>query len=272
MPELPEVEVVRRGLSGALHNQHLRLMIVRDRRLRWPVQADIEQILAGQQLHAVERRAKYLLLRFDQGTLISHLGMSGTWRMLYSAEPVRAHDHVDLIFDELVLRYNDPRRFGSLHWWPDNTPLTSHPLLSRLGIEPLDDEFDGRHLYQCSRGRQVPVKQFLLAGHAVVGVGNIYCSEALFRAGIRPSVAAGRIALRRYERLAHEIRATLAESIERGGSSLRDFVGSHGELGEFQTMTRVYGRAGEPCPNCSRPIRMLRQQQRATFFCPNCQR
>ncbi len=273
MPELPEVEVVRAGLQARLAGRTLRSVIVRERRLRWPIDPGFERQIAGAHVNGVERRGKYLLLTFDTGTLISHLGMSGSWRFVDVAEPLRLHDHVDLVFDQGLVRYHDPRRFGSLHWHArDAGPVGAHPLLVRLGVEPLSDDFSGARLHDEARGRSLCVKQFLLAGHAVVGVGNIYASESLFRAGIRPTIAAGRVSRARYERLAAEIRATLSMAIERGGSTLRDFVGSDGQQGYFQSQAMVYARAGEPCVKCSTPIKMIRQQQRATFYCPQCQR
>jgi formamidopyrimidine-DNA glycosylase len=273
MPELPEVEVVRRGLQTQLAGRSLRSIVVRERRLRWPIEPALEQHLAGQVIRSVGRRGKYLLLTVETGTLISHLGMSGSWRLVDPREPARAHDHVDLVFDHGVVRYHDPRRFGSLHWHAlEAGPLASHVLLASLGIEPLSADFDGALLYAQSRRRALSIKQFLLAGHAVVGVGNIYASESLFRAGIRPTIAAGRVSRKRYDRLAAEIRATLSVAIERGGSSLRDFVGSDGQQGYFQSQALVYARAGQPCMQCATPIRLIRQQQRASFYCPVCQR
>ncbi len=272
MPELPEVEVVRQGLQTQLVGRLLRSVIVRERRLRWPIEPDLEQHLAGQRIRSVDRRGKYLLLNFDSGTLISHLGMSGSWRSVAESEPLRLHDHIDLVFDQRIFRYHDPRRFGSLHWHARHAgPLAAHVLLAKLGVEPLSDEFDGALLHQASRGRALCIKQFLLAGQAVVGVGNIYASESLFRAGIRPTTAAGSISRKRYERLATEIRATLVAAIETGGSTLRDFVGSDGQQGYFQSQALVYARTGQPCAQCATPIRMIRQQQRATFYCPICQ-
>ena len=273
MPELPEVEVVRAGLQARLAGKTLRSANVRERRLRWPIDPGLERHIAGARINSVDRRGKYLLLKFDTGTLISHLGMSGSWRFVDVVEPLRLHDHVDLVFDQGLLRYHDPRRFGSLHWHAsDAGPLSEHPLLVRLGVEPLSIDFSGARLHEQARGRSQCVKQFLLAGHAVVGVGNIYASESLYRAGIRPTIAAGRVSRARYDRLAAEIRETLRVAIARGGSTLRDFVGSDGQQGYFQSQAMVYARKGEPCLKCSTPIRMIRQLQRATFYCPQCQR
>ena len=272
MPELPEVEVVRRGLAPRIQGATVREVRVRESRLRWPVPADLADRLAGRTLKAIDRRGKYLLLDFDSGVLIVHLGMSGTLRWFDHPPALIAHDHVDLVTDRGLLRYNDPRRFGAMLWHsPTVGPIGAHPLLASLGIEPFDGRFDGGWLYRASRGRRVAVKQWLLAGQCVVGVGNIYASESLFRAGIRPTVAAARLTRSRCEGLARSIRETLAEAIERGGSSLRDFVASDGSGGYFQLDCHVYGRAGAPCRVCSTPIRLIRQQQRATYFCPICQ-
>ena len=272
MPELPEVEVVRRGLEPRVQGATVRQVQVRESRLRWPVPADLAARLEGLTLKTLQRRGKYLLLDFGSGVLIVHLGMSGTLRWFECAPPLIAHDHIDLVTDRGLLRYNDPRRFGAMLWHdPGDGPVHLHPLLASLGIEPFDARFDGEWLFHASRGRRVAVKQWLLAGQCVVGVGNIYASESLFRAGIRPTVAATRLTRARCERLALAIRETLAEAIERGGSSLRDFVASDGSGGYFQLDCRVYGRAGAPCRSCGSPIRLLRQQQRATYFCAVCQ-
>ncbi len=272
MPELPEVEVVRRGLHASILNRRIRRIEVREPRLRWPVPPELDERLRGRCPSAVERRGKYLLLRFPDGALIVHLGMSGSLRFLPEAQPPGRHDHVDLVFEHGVLRYHDPRRFGAMLWragpWDD---VLAHPLLAGLGVEPFDSSFDGDLVYRATRGRRVSIKQLLLAGSIVVGVGNIYASESLFRARIRPSTPAQRIGLERCRRLAEAIRATLADAIGRGGSSLRDFVGSDGASGYFQLDCLVYGRAGEPCRVCASPIRVRRDQQRATYWCAHCQ-
>lgn len=281
LPELPEVEVVRRGLEATIVGRRLQRVIVRAPRLRFPLASDLDLSMAGTRLVGVSRRSKYLLLDFASqsaaddrgGTLLVHLGMSGTLRFEPAAPPPGRHDHVDLVFEHGTLRFRDPRRFGAVLWHPAHDgPIAEHPLFARLGVEPLSAAFDGDALYAATRGRKVSIKQFLLAGTGVVGVGNIYASESLFRSGIRPSVAAGRISRERCQRLAEAIRATLSESIAHGGTTLRDFFGSDGQGGYFQNECLVYGREGEPCRNCAAPIRMIRQQQRATFYCPNCQR
>jgi len=273
MPELPEVEVVRRGLVEQLLHRRIVRADVREPRLRWPVDPRLDERLRGARLRAVERRGKYLLLRLETGALIVHLGMSGSLRFLAQAGPPARHDHVDLVFEHGVLRYHDPRRFGAMLWHaPEAGELERHPLLAGLGVEPLDAQFDAALLHRATRGRRVSIKQLLLSGTAVVGVGNIYASESLFRAGILPTTRAGRLSRARCEALAHAIRETLGDAIARGGSTLRDFVGSDGAAGYFQLECFVYGRAGLPCRVCGTPVRMRRDQQRATYWCPGCQR
>ncbi|MFT3801933.1 MAG: bifunctional DNA-formamidopyrimidine glycosylase/DNA-(apurinic or apyrimidinic site) lyase [Burkholderiaceae bacterium] len=272
MPELPEVEIVRRGLQRSLQGGTLRRVDVREPRLRWPVAGDLAIGPQDRPLVEVGRRGKYLLLDFSSGWLLVHLGMSGSLRFLPEPGAVGRHDHIDLVFDRGTLRYNDPRRFGAMVWHEAASgPVLAHPLLAGLGVEPLSPGFDGDLLYEASRGRTVPVKQFLLAGAIVVGVGNIYASESLFRAGIRPTVAAGRISRPRYRALAEAIRQTLTIAIERGGSTLRNYVSTDGEPGYAQVDALVYARDGQPCRRCGTPIRVIRQQGRATYFCPRCQ-
>jgi formamidopyrimidine-DNA glycosylase len=272
MPELPEVEVVRRGLQQTVVGRELRAVEVREPRLRWPVTPSLPALLARRRLSGVDRRGKYLLLDFNGGWLIVHLGMSGSLTFHRAAPPPRRHDHVELRFDHGVLRYHDPRRFGAVLWHDAQAgDVRNHRLLAGLGIEPFDDAFDGAYLFRGTRGRNVAIKQLLLAGTLVVGVGNIYASESLFRAGIRPVSAAARISRRRYDLLALAIRETLAQAIERGGSSLRNFVSSSGEQGHAQLDAQVYGRAGQPCRNCGEPLRSAYIQQRSTFWCRRCQ-
>ena len=280
MPELPEVEIVCRGLDESFVGHRVTGVVRRFDRLRWPVPEALgPSILAGPAesagiLRSVARRSKYLLLGFDSGTVIIHLGMSGTLRRLAPGTPPKRHDHLDFVFEDRILRYNDPRRFGAVLWSGESAQATatSHALLRDLGVEPFGDAFSGRLLHTATRGRTASIKQVLLSGAVVVGVGNIYACESLFRAGIRPTTPAGRIGLPRYERLAAAIRETLTEAIAAGGSTLRDFVASTGHAGCFQLRCFVYGRAGEPCRVCGTPIRLIRQQQRASFFCPTCQR
>jgi formamidopyrimidine-DNA glycosylase len=272
MPELPEVEVVRKGLAATAVGRRLSAVVLRTPALRWPIPTDVSDHIAGRVLLGVQRRSKYLLLNFEPGTLIVHLGMSGTiaWRALDA--PLRPHDHVDLVFDAGLLRLNDPRRFGAVLWHPVSAgPPESHPLMASLGLEPFAAPFDGEHLFSRTRGRRQSIKALLLSGSVVVGVGNIYASESLFRAGIRPTTAAGRIGRPRYDRLAQAIRATLSDAIAAGGSTLRDFVSSEGQSGYFQLSCHVYDRAGLPCRVCGSTVRILRQQQRATYWCATCQ-
>ena len=309
MPELPEVEVTRRGLLPHVVGRRIVDVTVRHRGLRWPVEPALEARLAGRVIRRIERRGKYLLLEClpapgaaqapgeaaDEATpgwLLVHLGMTGTLRVYPDPPAAGAHDHLDIVLGpasgqggdrsnaeagagggtDVVLRFRDPRRFGAIVWTPlAESALSEHPLLRRLGIEPFDPRFDGAWMHKLTRGRSVAIKQALLAGEIVVGVGNIYCSESLFRAGIRPTTPAGRISLPRYEKLATAVRETLAEAIARGGSTLRDFVGSDGSSGYFQLDCLVYDRAGEPCRVCGTPIRQIVQGQRSTFYCPHCQ-
>lgn len=273
MPELPEVETVRRGLEAAILGRRVRGVVTRAPALRWPIPRDLDRILPGREVVSLDRRGKYLLLGFEPGTLILHLGMSGNLVFRADPPPAGRHDHVDLVFDHGLARLNDPRRFGAVLWHERGAgPVEAHPLLAGLGVEPFAEGFDGAHLHRVSRGRRVSVKQFLLAGEAVVGVGNIYASESLHRAGIRPTRAAGAIGVARYERLAAAIRETLAEAIEMGGTTLRDFAGPDGVGGYFQLACRVYGREGLACGRCGGTIRRIVQQQRASYFCPDCQR
>jgi len=275
MPELPEVEVTRRGLAPCVVGQFIESAAVRDARLRWPVPPDLGDCLAGHRVEALERRAKYLLWRFAHGTLITHLGMSGVWRVWPRArvpEPGR-HDHVDLVFSRHLLRLTDPRRFGAVLWHnAADGRVEDHPLLAGLGLEPFDPRFDGDLLHRETRRRAAAIKQVLLAGDIVVGVGNIYASEALFRAGIDPRTPARRISRVRYDRLAGAVRAVLTAAIGVGGSTLRDFVSAAGAEGYFMLDAAVYERASLPCRTCATPIRRIVQGQRATYFCPRCQR
>lgn len=273
MPELPEVEVTRLGVSPHLEGRVVTQVIMRRDGLRWPFPANLADILVGQKILATGRRGKYLLLHFAHGSLLIHLGMSGHLRIMPASTPAEKHDHFDLVVGAQMLRMHDPRRFGAI-LWHDNEEgaLAQHSLLLRLGIEPLEEGFSGAYLYQQTRQRSAPVKQMLLAGDVVVGVGNIYCSESLFKAGIHPKTAANRISLARYEKLAAAIKETLAASIELGGSSLRDYVGAKGQSGYFQQSFFVYDRADLPCRLCENPIRQIKQGQRSSFFCVNCQK
>ena len=271
MPELPEVETIRCGLEPHAAGRKIVDVIVRNRSLRWPVQADLAGILRGQVISSVERRAKYLVLRCESGSIILHLGMAGRLRILPAATDAGRHDHVDIIFDNgTCLRFCDPRRFGAL-LWSAGDPL-QHPLLFVCGPEPLSEAFTGGYLYERTRGRRISVKQFIMDHKVVSGIGNIYASEALFLAGIHPLSAAGTISRQRCRRLAAAVKKTLQKAIAAGGTTLRDFLGATGNPGYFQLKLKVYGRAGEPCYVCGRSIRGTRSGQRSTFYCPQCQR
>lgn len=274
MPELPEVEVTRRALAPYVTGQIVAGVVVRDHRLRWPVPRDLRERLVGHRIERLERRGKYLLWYFEHGTVLSHLGMSGAWRVHpRPGPPIRTHDHVDVELDTVLLRLTDPRRFGALLWHANSAgPLVQHPLLASLGIEPFDPRFNGELLRAGMRGRSASIKQVLLAGDVVVGVGNIYASESLFRAGINPKIAAQRLGPERCERLATAVRTVLSEAIGVGGSTLRDFVSAAGDAGYFMRDADVYDRTGLPCRACGSPIVRIVQGQRATFYCPRCQR
>jgi formamidopyrimidine-DNA glycosylase len=269
MPELPEVETSRRGIEPWIVDTRIARVVVRDRRLRWPVARGVERRLQGQPIRSVERRAKYLLINTGNGTAILHLGMTGSVFIVDRDTPAGVHDHFDFELDSgKSLRFRDPRRFGSFHWSDD--PM-AHPLLAGLGPEPLGEEFDGAYLWRKSRGRKVSVKQFIMNAKVVVGVGNIYASESLFLAGISPKRAAGRIARHRYEALADAIRDILSRAIRAGGTTLRDFYGGDGEPGYFKQQLEVYDREGEHCRRCNTVIRAFVQGQRSTYYCKSCQ-
>lgn len=270
MPELPEVETTRRGIAPAITGHGIRALVVRNARLRWPVPDDLADRVQSQPVESVTRRAKYLLLNLPQGSIVVHLGMSGALRVVAADTPLRKHDHLDLVMDTgAVLRFHDPRRFGCVLWQPAGEV---HPLLASLGPEPLDEEFSGERLYQMSRNRKSAVKPFLMDQAVVVGVGNIYATEALFRAGIDPRRAAGRVSKQRYMALEQSVREVLTESIERGGTTLRDYVDPQGSPGWFALQLSAYEQAGKPCPKCQTLIRRVVLGQRASYFCPHCQR
>ncbi|PVZ15505.1 MULTISPECIES: bifunctional DNA-formamidopyrimidine glycosylase/DNA-(apurinic or apyrimidinic site) lyase [unclassified Pseudomonas] len=270
MPELPEVETTRRGIAPHLQGQRVSRVVVRDRRLRWPIPDDLDARLSGQRIVEVQRRAKYLLINAEAGTLICHLGMSGNLRLVPVDQPPLKHEHVDIELESgVALRYTDPRRFGAMLW---STNPHAHELLKRLGPEPLTDLFDGERLFQLSRGRMMAIKPFIMDNAVVVGVGNIYATEALFAAGIDPRREAGGVSRARYLRLAQEIKRILANAIERGGTTLRDFIGGDGQPGYFQQELFAYGRGGEPCKVCGRALREVRLGQRASVFCGTCQK
>ena len=277
MPELPEVEVTRLGIAPHLEGRKVSAVKIIDGRLRWPVPASLSKSLPGQQVHAIERRGKYLLLEMDTGYLLIHLGMTGTLRVLPSSDPLKIHDRVTLEFGKLSLRLHDPRKFGAVLWHSKlKGPIETFTLLQKLGVEPFSPEFSGESgadiLYRASRKRTIAVKQFLLAGQAVVGVGNIYCSESLFEAGIHPAKAAGKLTRPQCSRLAEAVRVILKKAIAAGGSSLKDFVNSDGDPGHFMIQTKVYDRKGMPCKVCKSPISQIVQGQRSTYFCIQCQK
>ena len=270
MPELPEVETTRRGLAPHLVGRRVLGATLRRPDLRWPIAPEIAADLPGQRIASVTRRAKYLLVEAETGSALLHLGMSGSLRVLPAATAIGLHDHVDVALDSgKVLRFNDPRRFGCLLWQPLGSV---HPLLAGLGPEPLVEEFDGDHLWRLSRGRSSPVKNFLMDQAIVVGIGNIYAAEALFRAGIAPQRAAGRVSRERYALLSYAVKQILAHAIARGGTTLRDFLAPDGAPGYFEQELLVYGRAGAQCKLCRTPLRSGVLGQRATVWCPRCQR
>jgi formamidopyrimidine-DNA glycosylase len=277
MPELPEVEVTRRGVAPHIEGRVVEQVVCRRDGLRWPFPPGLGALLAGRRILSTGRRGKYLLIHFEHGTLIVHLGMSGHLRVLPPGIEPRKHDHFDLVVNGLdgvqVLRLHDPRRFGAVLWHAnEDGDLEEHILLRGLGVEPLGEQFDGALLHRETRRRSAPIKQVLLAGDIVVGVGNIYACESLFRAGISPKTAASRISRARYDRLAEAIREILAAAIVQGGSTLRDFIAVNGQSGYFQQTYFVYDRAGVPCRQCEAPVRQIKQGQRSTFYCAQCQR
>lgn len=270
MPELPEVEVTRRGIEPALAGRRLTRTLLRTGALRYPLPENLDARIGGRTLSRVTRRGKYLLLDFGCGHLLLHLGMSGSLRLVPARLPPEKHDHVDLVFGATALRLRDPRRFGALLWIAGDP--AEHPLLANLGIEPLSAEFTPAWLHAALKGRKTAIKPALMDAGLVVGIGNIYASESLFLAGIDPRKAAGSVSARRIALLVPAIRKTLRAAIAAGGSSLRDYAHSDGGLGDFQTRHRVYDRDGLPCVRCGSPVKAIRQGQRSTYFCPRCQR
>jgi len=269
MPELPEVEVCRLGISPHVIKNKVTKVIVRNRQLRWPIPDEVQTIV-GQNVISVERRAKYLLLRFNTGTLLLHLGMSGTIRVIDKSSVVAKHDHFELVFiNGTVLRLNDPRRFGAVLWLDEHQDKQG--LLSKLGPEPLSDDFCHNYLFTKAKNRKMPIKTFLMNNHIVVGVGNIYANEALFLAGILPTVKAGDISSKRYNRLTDIIKQVLSAAIEQGGTTLKDFTQVDGRPGYFAQSLFVYGRAGQACLTCKDILLEVRQSNRSSVFCPSCQ-
>lgn len=270
MPELPEVETTRRGIMPHLVNRSVKNVLVRQPMLRWPVSPELGQVLTGQKVLSVDRRGKYLFLKTRAGRMMIHLGMSGSLRILDSDIAPEKHDHVDVIFDgNKMLRFRDPRRFGSVFWLPAGE---SHTLLERLGPEPLETDFDTDYIFEKSRKRKLAIKSFLMTSQVVVGVGNIYANEALFMAGIHPEKHAGKVSKKKYGELVKAVKLILAKAIEAGGTTLQDFVHEDGSPGYFEQQLNVYGRGGELCVQCQSILKEIRLGQRTTVFCTRCQR
>lgn len=270
MPELPEVETTCKGITPHVLNKKIMKVIIRAPKLRWPIPKKISTILPGNKILAVERRAKYMLLKLDQGTLIIHLGMSGTLRTLTERTKPAKHDHVDIEFEDgTCLRYNDPRRFGCILWTQDAPE--SHKLLKDLGPEPFSKEFTGKYLSSIASKRSVPVKNFIMDNKVVVGAGNIYANEALFAAGINPLAPANSVPESKYMELVKHIKAILKLAIKKGGTTLKDFRDSDGKPGYFSQKLKIYGKSGEPCVECKTPIETVQIGQRSSYYCPSCQ-
>lgn len=271
MPELPEVETSRRGIAPHIEGKRFQQVVIRQTMLRWPIPVNLADLLPGRLLVGVSRRGKYLLLETAKGTLILHLGMSGNLRITSPQQALLKHDHVDFIFEDgTVLRFNDPRKFGAVLWTSE--PAERHPLLAALGPEPLSAQFDAGYLLKKTNNRRTAIKSLIMDSHIVVGVGNIYANEALFNAGIRPQRPAGELDANDCERLVSAIRSALERAIAMGGTTLRDFVNAEGKPGYFQQTLSVYGRKGQPCQLCTQPVELLKIAQRASYYCPNCQR
>ncbi|WP_299204307.1 bifunctional DNA-formamidopyrimidine glycosylase/DNA-(apurinic or apyrimidinic site) lyase [uncultured Amphritea sp.] len=269
MPELPEVETTRRGIEPHIDGRIITALTIRQPKLRWPIPDQLSQWVVGCRIGSVTRRGKYLLINLPGGSVMIHLGMSGSLYMVSADQPAAFHDHVDLVLDSgMALRLTDPRRFGSVLWQPAGE---SHTLLESLGPEPLSNGFTAVYLQQCCAGRKQAIKQFIMNSHVVVGVGNIYANEALFSAGIHPKRAAGNISAVRLERLVDEIKVILARAITQGGTTLKDFVGGDGKPGYFKQQLNVYGRGGELCHHCKSTLKEIRLGQRSTVYCPECQ-
>ena len=270
MPELPEVETTRKGIMPYIDQKIVSKIIVRQSKLRWPIPEEIHE-MEGKLIQSVTRRGKYILLETSVGTVLIHLGMSGSLRVLDEGTEYEKHDHVDIVFDnKKLIRLRDPRRFGAVLWTTKN-PL-KHKLIRSLGPEPLGEDFNVDYLFQLSRGRKVSIKQFIMNSHIVVGVGNIYACESLFKAGISPKAVAGKVSKKRYTKLVEVIKEVLACAIEQGGTTLKDFVQVEGSPGYFQQQLNVYGRASEACLICASTIKQIKQGQRSTFYCSSCQK
>lgn len=269
MPELPEVEVTRLGISPHITGKAVDRLILRRDKLRWPIPPQLGECLPHSTIEEVSRRGKYLLLRTKRGCAMFHLGMSGSLRILPRDTPAQKHDHVDIVFDDCLLRLNDPRRFGALLW---QAPQQEHPLLSKLGVEPLGNDFDGEMLWQAARRKSIAIKSFIMDSHIVVGVGNIYACEALFLAGIHPKRATNKVSRARMQALAEAIKSVLTQAIAAGGTTLKDFTRSDGKPGYFKQNLQVYGRGGKTCLICDKALKMIVIQGRSTVFCSHCQR
>lgn len=270
MPELPEVETTRRGIEPHIKAQKITKIVIRQASLRWPISLTIAKEISNQVIKRVDRRGKYLLIHLSKGTLIIHLGMSGSLRIIPKMTAPEKHDHFDLLLaNDFCLRFTDPRRFGCLLWTPDHPDL--HPLLRHLGPEPLSSNFTGAYLYQLSRQRKTAIKNFIMDSHVVVGVGNIYANEALFQAGINPKRKSGSISANDYEKIVTSIKQVLTAAIQHGGTTIRNFVGSDNKPGYFKQKLYVYGRGGLACKRCNNLLIELRLGQRSTVYCKNCQ-
>ena len=271
MPELPEVETSRRGIEPYLRNKTITDVIIRQHKLRWPIPKNLPMLATGQKIRQVCRRAKYIYLKLDNGSIIIHLGMSGSLRICTKHTAAEKHDHIDIVVSNgKVLRLRDPRKFGCVLWTADD--INEHKLIKLLGPEPLDESFDAKYLHAMAKKRSCSIKSFIMNSHMVVGVGNIYASESLFKAGINPKRKAGSVSLARYEKLVAAIKNTLIDSIEQGGTTLKDFTAEDGQPGYFAQKLLVYGRAGENCTVCGSPIKQFTQQARSTFYCLKCQK
>ena len=271
MPELPEVETSRRGIEPHLLNKKIKNVTIRQHKLRWPIPKNLPELAEGKKILAVCRRAKYIYLKLDNGNIIIHLGMSGSLRICTSKTPIEKHDHIDMgVSGNKILRLRDPRKFGCVLWTDDD--INEHKLIKSLGPEPLDDIFTAEYLHNKAKKRTCSIKSFIMNSHMVVGVGNIYASEALFKAGISPKRKAGSVSLTRLTKLVATIKKTLRDSIKQGGTTLKDFTGEDGQPGYFAQKLLVYGKAGDDCSVCAKPIKQITQQARSTFYCSHCQR
>lgn len=269
MPELPEIETVKNGLTPHLIDQTVRTAIIREHRLRWPIDSRLPQWLTGQCIKALRRRSKYLLIDFDTGSLIIHLGMSGKLTIVNNEADIKKHDHVDIVLDHgAILRYNDPRRFGAILW---SEQPNQHPRLTSLGPEPLSRAFNSRHLITCCQNKQTSIKSLIMNAKHVVGVGNIYANEALFHSRIHPETKASHCSAEQLSLLVKHIKQTLRRAIKAGGTTLKDFTQADGSPGYFQQKLWVYGRNNKACHQCKTSIERIVQQQRSSFFCPLCQ-